>query len=362
MRNRFQHLSRRSWLRSAAALGLSTLGCSRRDANSVGGRQLKVFNWSDYIADDVLPEFEQRTSCDVVYDNYSSDSELEARLSTAAGRYDVVFPSDRAMAALVAKNLLHELDHSKLTNLRHIDRNFLAPPFDPTNRFSVPYFWGTLAVGVRTDLISDAVQGLEVLFNPRYRRRITMLDDMENVVAAALSHLGLPMNSVDPHDLQQAEQLLVQQRPLVQAYTSDAYRERLIAGEAWAALGWSGDLLQADRELQSSGRGSARVRVIIPASGTMLWLDSMVIPKGAANVDLAHQFIDFLLAPAVAVRNALKVQYATPNVTAREQLPAAMLADESIYPAPATLKRCEWLQNRGPDIEKIERIWRVVRQ
>ena len=118
MRNRFQHLSRRSWLRSAAALGLSTLGCSRRDANSVGGRQLKVFNWSDYIADDVLPEFEQRTSCDVVYDNYSSDSELEARLSTAAGRYDVVFPSDRAMAALVAKNLLHELSSGRGQRLR----------------------------------------------------------------------------------------------------------------------------------------------------------------------------------------------------------------------------------------------------
>jgi spermidine/putrescine-binding protein len=329
---------------------------------SESGRNLKVFNWSDYIADDVLPEFEQHTRSDVVYDNYSSDSELEARLSTAAGRYDVVFPSDRAMAALVTKGLLQELDHSKLTNLRHIDPKFLAPPFDPTNRFSVPYFWGTLAVGVRTDLVFDAVQGLEVLFDSRYRGRITMLDDMENVVAAALSHLGLPMSSVDPHDLQQAEQLLVQQRPLVQAYTSDAYRERLITGDAWAALGWSGDLLQADRELQNPGRSSARVRVIVPASGTMLWLDSMVIPKGAQNVGLAHRFIDFVLDPAVAVRNALKVNYATPNATARGLLPPAALADESIYPPPSVLNRCQWLQDRGADIEKVERVWRVVRQ
>src|SRR4051794_25315156 len=243
MRDCFQPTNRRIWVQSAAALGLSTLGCGRRSAESGHGeRQLKVFNWSDYIADDVLPEFEQRTGCRVVYDNYSSDSELEARLSTAAGRYDVVFPSDRAMAALVAKRLLHELDRSKLTNLRHIDPIFLAPPFDPQNRFSVPYFWGTLAVGVRTDFISHAVHGLEVLFDPRYRGRIMMLDDMENVVAAALSQLGLPMNSVDPRHLEQAELLLVKQRPLVQAYTSDAYRERLITGDAWAALGWSGDL------------------------------------------------------------------------------------------------------------------------
>lgn len=340
---------------------------------------MKVFNWSDYIAEDVIPEFEQRAGCRVVYDNYSSDSELEARLSTAAGRYDVVFPSDRAMSALVGKGLLDELDRSKLTNLRHLDQKFLAPPFDPTNRFSVPYFWGTLALGVRTDLISEAVQGLEVLFDPRYRRRITMLDDMENVVAAALSHLGLPMNSVDPRHLEQAQDLLVKQRPLVQAYTSDAYRERLITGEAWASLGWSGDLLQADRELQQRGdrgprtgdssqgrwtgdRQAARVQVVVPKQGTMLWLDSTVIPQGAENVELAHQFIDFLLDPKVAVRNALKVNYATPNATAREQLPTAMLDDESIYPPPTVLNRCQWLQNRGADIEKIELVWRVVRQ
>src|SRR5438874_1228577 len=170
MRDFSHRINRRSWLKSAAAIALSSFGCSRRNANSTNGRhQLKVFNWSDYIADDAIPEFEQRTGCTVVYDNYSSDSELEARLSTAAGRYDVVFPSDRAMAALVAKRLLHELDRSNLTNLHHIDSKFLAPPFDLTNRFSVPYFWGTLAVGIRTDFITEPVEGLEVLFSPRYR-------------------------------------------------------------------------------------------------------------------------------------------------------------------------------------------------
>jgi spermidine/putrescine-binding protein len=188
-----------------------------------------------------------------------------------------------------------------------------------------------------------------------------MLDDMENVVAAVLGHLGFPLNSVDPKHLEAAQRLLIQQKPLVQAYTSDSYRERLIAGEAWAALGWSGDLLQADGELQASGRKQARVRVIIPPGGTMIWIDSMVIPKVAKNVELAHAFIDYLLDPAVAALNAQKVNYATPNVAARSLLPAAMLADESIYLPPELLNRCTWLENRGPDIEKIERVWRVVR-
>jgi spermidine/putrescine transport system substrate-binding protein len=361
MRLKSMPIPRRTWLQSIAALALLAAGCGHRGQTGAEGNQLKVFNWSDYIDDGVVPEFERRTGCTVVYDNYSSDSELETRLATGAGSYDVVFPSDRAMAALVAKGLLRELDHSRLPNIRHLDRKFLAPPFDPTNRFSVPYFWGTLAVGIRTDFIPDAAEGLEPLFDERNRGRITMLDDMENVVAVVLGHLGYPLNSVDPDHLKLVQQKLLVQRPLVQAYTSDSYRERLITGEAWASLGWSGDLLQANSELQKS-HPSGRVKVIVPQGGTMLWIDSMVIPRAAQNVELAHAFINYLLEPSVAVLNAQKVNYATPNATARDQLPAAMLADESIYPPAEVLARCTALKDRGPDIEKIERVWRVVRQ
>jgi spermidine/putrescine-binding protein len=363
MRSQPKSLSRRDWLKSAAALSVAAGGCSRRTVETAasGGRQLKVFNWSDYIDESIVPEFERRTGCTVIYDNYSSDSELETRLATGAGSYDVVFPSDRAIAALIAKGLLSDLNRSRLPNIRHLDSKFLAPPFDPTNRFSVPYFWGTLAVGVRTDFIREAIQGLEVLFDRNNRGRITMLDDMENVVAAVLGHLGYPLNSVDVDHLAAVQRLLIEQKPLVQAYTSDAYRERLITGDAWAALGWSGDLLQADSELQKSNP-NARVKVIIPRGGTMLWIDSMVIPKAAQNVDLAHAFIDYLLEPNIAALNAQKVNYATPNAAARTLLPAAMLADESIYPPAEVLARCAALKDRGADIEKIERVWRVVRQ
>jgi spermidine/putrescine-binding protein len=202
-----------------------------------------------------------------------------------------------------------------------------------------------------------------------------MLDDMENVVAAVLGHLGLPLNSVEPEHLAQAQRLLLAQKPLVQAYTSDSYRERLIAGDAWASLGWSGDLLQADAALESSSgsillpsttaagsrRYAARVRVIIPPNGTLVWMDSMAIPRAARNVELAHEFIDYLLDPAVAALNAQKVNYATPNAAARALLPADMLADERIYPPQELLDRCSWLASRGADIEKIEQVWRVVR-
>jgi spermidine/putrescine-binding protein len=359
--NRRGTLNRRQWLHAAAVgTGSATAafaGCWNASDSTMrrGKNVLKVFNWSDYLHPDVIPQFEERVGARVVYDNYSSDAELETRLATGGGAYDVVFPSDRAMPALLAKGLLKPIDRSRLPNIRHLDQKFLSPPFDPENQYSVPYFWGTMAVGIRTDKIAQAISGFGVLFDERYRGRITMLDDLENVIAAVLLHLGWPLNSVDPNHLAQAQRLLLAQKPLVQAYTSDSYKERLIAGEAWAALGWSGDLRQASQE-------EPLVRVVVPRSGTMIWLDSMAIPQAAQNPELAHAFIDYLLEPAIATKNAQAVQYATPNSTARDQLPAAMRGDESVYPQKETLDRCDWLRNRGADIEKVEAVWRVVRQ
>ena len=349
--------TRRRWIGAWVAAAWPLAACHRsEDARGrLGADTLRIFNWSDYCDPEIIPQFERETDCTVIYDNYSSDAELETRLATGGGAYDVVFPSDRAMHALLAKNLLRELEHSALPNFRHLDAQFLSPPVDPGNRFSVPYFWGTLAVGIRTDKCLRTAAGFEPLFDDGNRGRITMLDDLENTVAAVLLHLGLPLNSVEPAHLQKARQLLLEQKPLLQAYTSDSYKERLISGDAWAALGWSGDLSQAARE-------EARIAVVVPRQGTMMWLDSMVIPRAARNAALAHRFINFMLSPETAERNALAVQYATPNATARARLPQSMLSNESIYLPAATLAQCDWLRNRGPLIERVEAIWREVRQ
>jgi len=354
MRSRPSKLSRRTLLHAAAATALAS-GCGRQ---SGGEPVLKVFNWSDYIDPAVIEEFEDAHPCRVVYDNFSSDSELEARLATGGGAYDVVFPSDRAMHSLLAKGLLQPLDSKQIGNMANLDREFLDRSFDRGNRFSLPYFWGTVAVGVREDQVAENVTGFEVLFDPRYRGRITMLDDLENVVASVLMYLGRPLNSVAAADLQAAKQLLMQQKLLVQAYTSDAYRERLIAGQAWVSLGWSGDLLQA---ADIAAEQEVAIDVVVPRQGTLKWLDSMAIPRRATNVALAHRFIDHLLAVDVAVSNAIHVRYATPNEAARGKIPPAMAADQRIYPPAETLARCQWLEDRGEEIAKIEAIWREVR-
>jgi spermidine/putrescine transport system substrate-binding protein len=345
--------TRRSFI-AAGATALAA-GCNR---NAGRGEVLKVFNWSDYIDPAVIEAFEAEHACRVVYDSFSSDSELEARLATGGGAYDVVFPSDRAMHSLKAKGLLQPIDQGQIGNIANLDAAFLDRSFDRGNRYSLPYFWGTVAVGVRKDHVTEDVTGFEVLFDRRYRGRITMLDDLENVVAAVLMFLGRPLNSVDRHDMLAAKQLLLQQKPLVQAYTSDAYRERLIAGDAWASLGWSGDLLQAAEIAAEQGD---TVDVIVPRQGTLLWLDSLAIPARATSVPLAHRFIDYLLSVPVAVSNAEYVHYATPNAAAKAKLDPESAADPRIYPPAATLARCQWLEDRGEEIAKIEAVWREVR-
>jgi spermidine/putrescine-binding protein len=344
-------------------------GCTNRPAQPSAGspgspgsadlpfaaQRLNVFNWSDYIDPDLIPEFERRTGATVQYDNYSSESELETKLLAGGSGYDVIFPSDRSMAPLVTKGLLDEVDKSLLPNWINLDPKFLGAPYDPDNRYSVPYFWGTVAVGIRTDHVAQPVKGFEVLFDERYKGRITMLDDAENVVATVLLHLGYPMNSTDDAHLSEVKKLLVQQHPLVQSYTSDAFKEKLIKDEAWVVLGWSGDILQAAEENEN-------IRAIVPESGTMIWVDAMAIPKDAKNKRLAHAFINFLLDAEIAGRNANFVHYASPNMAARAHMDNDLLEDEAVYPPQEVLDRCQWLKDKGADIRKIERVWQEVRK
>ena len=318
------------------------------------GQTLNVFNWSDYIEPELIKEYEKRSGATIQYDNYSTEGELETKLITSDVDYDVVFPSDKSMTPLVKKQLLSPIDKTLLTNLKYIDKKFLNPKFDKDNTFSVPYFWGTAAIGIRSDKVKEDVQGFEILFNKNYKGKITMLDDPENVVAVSMLHLGKKMNSISNEDLQSCEKLLLEQKELVQSYTSDSYKEKLISGEAWIALGWSGDLLQASKE-------NKNIKVVVPKSGTMIWVDRIAISKGSKNKALAHDFINFLLDPVIAARNAEFVQYATPNQKALVYIQKETLDNQSIYPIKELLDKCEWLSDKGANIRKVEDLWERIK-
>ncbi len=339
----------------------AVLGCSKGDtpvdpAHPFQDKVLNVFIWSDYLDPAVVEEFESQTGARIQLDTYSSDSELEAKLLTGRSGYDVVFPSDRSLPTLIKKQRLQKINKGLLPNFVHLDAKYLSAPFDPENAFVVPYFTGTLAIGIHEEHVAmtDGM-GFEVLFDERYKGHITMLDDPEHNIAVALMRLGLPMNSVEDSDLEAAKVLLIQQWDWVNAYTSDDYKERLIKGEAWVSLGWSGDLLQASRE-------NSKIRVIIPKQGTMVWMDGMSIPASSKNSELAHAFINYLLTPSVAAQNAAFVQYASPNVEAIKLLPEEMRNDPTVYLPEDVSKNCRWLEDRGSEVRKIERVWKAVRQ
>jgi len=339
----------------AGLLALGVSGCKRSASRP---KTLNVFNWSDYIDPELIKEFESKHGCKVQYDTYSADADLENKLASGA-EYDVVFPSDRSLAPLLKRGLLQKLDRSKLSNLGNLNPASLGVRHDPRNEYTLPYFEGTLAVGIRTDRVTKPVKGFEILFDEELKGKIVLLDDAEHVVAMALLHLGRDMNSVADDDLAAARDLLQKQRPLVQAWSSDGFKDKLIKGEAWAALGWSGDLLQARDQLAETGKGS--IAVVVPASGTLRWVDSMAIPTAAKNVELAHAFIDFLLDPAVAARNAAKVRYATPNKAAFQRLDESLKKDPVVYPPAEIMHKCGYLKDRGKDIKKIEEVWKAVR-
>jgi spermidine/putrescine transport system substrate-binding protein len=338
----------------AALMSLGGCSSSPSRGRPFEDEQLIVFNWSDYIDADLLKEFEEKSGAEVKYLNYSNDGELEAKLLTGRGGYDVIVPSDRSLPVLLKKDVLAELDRSLLPNWKNLDPKVLGTRHDRNNRYTVPYFWGTLAVGIRTDHVKGDVKGFEVLFDRQYKGRIVMPADAEHAVAAALLHLRLPMNSTDDTDLAKVKQLLLEQKPLVQAYTDDAFKEKLIKGEAWVALGWNGDLLQAREE-------EPKVRCIVPETGTLIWVDSMAIPKGAPNPKLAHAFINFMLDADVASRNATKVRYASPNKAALARMNKDLLDDPAIYPPRKILDKCQWLEDRGQAIAKIQKLWREVK-
>ncbi len=340
------HLASRLWRCACFLAAVLPLGCSSKPV-------LNVFNWGNYLDPEVVRQFESSHGCRVQCDTFSSDSELETRLLTGGG-YDVAFPSDRSLTPLMRQGLLQELRQDLLPNLVHLDPQFVPPAADPQSRYAVPYFWGTVAVGVHTEHVPGSAAGFEVLFDERYRGRITLLNDAEHVVAVALMHLGLPANSTDDAHLAQVKALLVRQKPLVQAYVSDGYREKLVKGDAWVALGWSSDLLQAARE-------EPRVRVIVPATGTIIWTDSMVIPRDGKKVELAHAFINYLLDPRVAAQNANFVRCPSPNRSARAHIAPDLLNNRAMYLPESLLERCQRLIDRGPAIGKVQRLWREVR-
>ena len=339
-------MTRKAFLLAAAALGAGLL------AAPVGAQQrtVHVFNWSDYIDEDILREFTEKTGIAVVYDVFDSNEILETKLLAGGSGYDVVVPSGNFLARQIQAGVFQKLDKDKLPNLANMWDVVSARTAedDPGNEYSINYMWGTIGIGynkakVAEALGTDEIDSWSVLFDPETIARLDgcgvhFLDSPTDVVALALNYLGLDPNSHDPDDFARAEELLLSVRPHVRKFHSSEFINGLANGDICAAIGYSGDIFQAAARAEEAGQG-IEVGYVIPKEGTQMWFDQMAIPADSRNVDEAHEFINFIMEPEVIAKASDYVFYANGNLASQPLLNPEILNDPAIYPTPEVLDK-----------------------
>lgn len=333
--------------------------------------QVHIYNWSDYFAEDTLPNFQARTGIRPVLDVYDSNEVLEAKLFAGSSGYDLIFPTARPFAARHIKAGLYlPLDTSKLPGLNNLDPDIMASlaSIDPGNKYLVPYMWGTSGLGLNVEKVKAAL-GADVpldtwalIFDPEKAAKlegcgIALLDDPTEVFSAALAYLGRDPNSLAKDDLDAAAALIKGVYPHIRYFHSSQYITDLANGDVCVAQGYSGDVLQAKERAEEAGKG-VEVAYRIPREGAALWTDVMAIPKDAPNPDAAHAFIAYLLDPKVIADISDYVFYANPNTAATPLIDSALREDPAIYPPPAVKAKLFVPSERSDrEIRTLNRLW-----
>jgi spermidine/putrescine transport system substrate-binding protein len=287
--------------------------------------------------------------------NYSSNEELLAKLQAGASGYDVAVPSDYMIYVMVKLGLLRHLDYSQFSHSKLIDPKFLNKSYDPKNKYSVPYDWGTTGIAVNRTLYQGQIKGWKDLFSKEdLTGKFSLLDDAREVLGAALKAQGYSLNSKDPEQLQKAKELLIQVRPRVKAFTSEPLMP-LVNGETAVAHSFLSDALQARKAT------GGKIDYLIPEEGGTLWVDSLVIPLGATHLREAYEFIDFLLEGKSNASTVMNVFVAPTHKDTLALLPQEYQTNLALFPPASALANCEMIQDLGDDLAKWERAWTEIK-
>jgi spermidine/putrescine transport system substrate-binding protein len=281
-------------------MAVSLSGCGQKVV-------INVYNWGEFMDETLIDEFEKQTGIGVNYKTYETNETLLAKLEAGGSSYDVVFPSDYAVSEMIKRDMLLPLDYSNIPNIKYIDERLRGQEYDPENKYSVPYFWGTVGILYNKDLVTDPVESWDILWNDKYKGQILMKKDVRDSIGVALIRLGYSVNTTNDAELEQAKQLLIQQSPLVNGYYGDEIRDLIANGDAALGVTYSGDFMDLYWE------GIDNVGYAIPKEGSNIWYDCMVIPKSAKHKKEAEMFINFMLDPDVGFRNSEEVGYTSPN-------------------------------------------------
>ncbi|MGG3887635.1 ABC transporter substrate-binding protein [Metabacillus fastidiosus] len=305
------------------------------------GNTLTIYNWGDYIDADLIDRFEKETGIKVIYETFDSNEAMMTKIEQGGTTYDVAIPSEYMIDKMRQENLLIPLDHSKLPNFKNIDERFIDLPFDPDNKYSVPYFWGTVGIVYdKKTLKNKEITSWNDLWDTDLKNQILLLDGAREVIGMGLNSLGYSLNDTNKEHLQEAKEKLDTLTPNVKAIVGDENRMLLQNKEAAIGLVWSGvasEIMAENEDLE----------YVVPKEGSNLWFDNMVIPKTAKNIKGAHQFINFMLDAEIAAQNTEYVSYSTPNKAALQYMPEEMVKDERFYPSPELTEKLEVYENLG---------------
>lgn len=329
----------------------------QKDGVSRNG-QVIVYNWGEYIDPEIIDLFEEETGIDVIYEEFETNEIMYPKIQSGAIAYDVVCPSDYMIQRMIENDLLAEINYDHIPNLKYIGDNYMkmSRQFDPENKYSVPYLWGTVGILYNKKMVDEPVDSWGILWDKKYEDSILMQDSVRDAFAVALKYLGYSLNSTDLDELEAAKNLLIEQKPLVQAYVIDQVRDKMIGGEAALGVIYSGEALYCQQE-------NPDLDYVIPKEGTNIWIDSWVIPKNAKNVENAEAFINFLCRPDIAKMNFDYITYSIPNTAGRDLIEDESLRNSPIaFPDDSKLENCETFQFLGDDNDALyNRLWREIK-
>ena len=336
---------------------LLSAGCG----NSAEGKngEVIVYNWGEYLDPETIRLFEDETGIKVIYDEFETNEIMYPKVEAGASEYDVICPSDYMIQKLLENDLLAELDFDNIPNAKaNIGKQYWeqSTEFDPENKYSVPYCWGTVGILYNKTMVEEPVDSWSILWDEKYKDNILMQDSVRDAFMVGLKLNGYSMNSTDAGELETAKNALIQQKPLVQAYVVDQVRDKMIGNEAAIGVIYSGEAIYTQRE-------NPDLEYVIPKEGTNVWIDSWVIAKNAPNKENGEKFIDFMCRPDIALMNFEYITYSTPNDGARELIEDDDIRNSSIaFPDLTQYQNLETFRYLGEEADQIyNELWKEIK-
>lgn len=325
-------------------------------ASGCGPRRpvLHIYTWSDYVKPELIRRFQREYNCRVVIDTYDSNEAMYAKLKAGATGYDLLFPSSYMVNIMREQGMLQKLNHDWLPNRRHLDPEYLEMSDDPLLEYSVPYTATITCIGYLVSRVEEFEPTWAMFGRGDLRGRMTMLDDYRETIGAALKFLGYSLNTLDDGELEEAKQVVLGWKRNLAKFENEQYKTGLASREFLLVHGYSGDLMQVQEENDD-------IEIAVPREGTALSFDDMVIPSTARQVELAHQFINFIMEPEVAAELTEYIFYLCPNLPSYDLLPAEIRENPILFPPPEVVEKLEMIRDLGENNIKYTRLWDEIK-